>query len=477
MAFGIDFEISSIFDGSGFRQANQAMERFENQGLDVGLSADEIRKRMQAMGDDLRMVNGQFADAEGNFMDTGEAMEMLQSETAAMGALAQRTGRDVAIMGDVLDRTSMRLEENAQGAMVFRDTLTGAMNESGTAASAASQQLQTFRFDMLSLMFAGMEASRVIKGLFKPAMDAMGVFDVWGNTLEIFFLPAAGQVLDFVLRLRDFLLSLDPETRETINSFLLWAGVIFTLLQPLTILILNLQVVGGAISKVTTFAGKAATAFSGLIKYVGKKGLWGAVKGLIPSIGKKGLVAAIKTTIKAALIPAIKIIGVVIGVIMAVIGVVKAVRFVWENDFLYMRTVIEAVGSAVGSIIGGIIDFIMDLVGALGTLTDMVAGVAKRFDDLVKGAVGVEDATSDMNDEMERTEDVAPDPQQEFGLVDIGVGNGFDPMGQSQPGGTRVIDQDNFIDVDGGQFEDGDELADGIVSRQEEMMNNTLSGR
>ena len=106
----------------------------------------------------------------------------------------------------------------------YIDTLTG-MYKKGeawvTTSTRAASGMKVFRMELLSVMFFGMAIQKSMEGLLKPSMDAVGIFDIWGTTLKILFLPAAFLVLGFVLSLQQFLLGLPEPVQGVISGFAL----------------------------------------------------------------------------------------------------------------------------------------------------------------------------------------------------------------------------------------------------------------
>lgn len=472
-------EIKSVFDGSGFEEARKAMELMKQEGIDTDLSMDELQTRMNALNADVRDLTDSNQGLRIAYDGQLGTIDDLVGKQGAMAALQKKTGKDMEVLPDILDRTSMRLEETSDGVVKFRDTMTGGMRESASAANAASQQMQRFRFDLLSLMFAGMEATSAMKSLLEPSMDAMGVYDVWSDTLQFFFMPAARTLLNWVLRIRRFLMGLDDDTRDIINSFAVYATAVLAVIKPLTILGMNIKVVAGLFKTLGVGVATAKGIIGGGGGLIGmlstKSGLLGTIGTRLATVKTafgKGLAAGIKKALAVGLLPVIKVIGAGILVLGAMYAAVKALSWIWENDFLYIKSVTKEVVDFVKLGIKGLI-MIFDEVA------DKVAWAAGIIDDAFKGVIGTIGEylglAGDAADETERLTDTTDDVGGEFGARSD-FGSGFDPIGSNGVGQTN-IDEDVFINVDGGQFDDGEELADGISSRFQEESVSTFRGR
>jgi hypothetical protein len=129
-----------------------------------------------------------------------------------------------------------------------------------------SQGLRGFRMEMLSVMFFGMGMTNFFKGLLQPAMEAVGIFELWGATLQLVFLPVALMLLDVLLPLFTWLMNLSDETKLLIGKFVLF----------------------GAILGIALFLfGTAALAVGGII--MAFSGLWNILDKIIPDINIAGV--------------------------------------------------------------------------------------------------------------------------------------------------------------------------------------------
>ncbi len=81
--------------------------------------------------------------------------------------------------------------------------------------------LRGFRMEMLGVMFFGMAMQRFFNGLLKPALQITGVFELWTSILQILFLPVALMVLDWVIKLMDWISGLSEKTKKMIGIFAL----------------------------------------------------------------------------------------------------------------------------------------------------------------------------------------------------------------------------------------------------------------
>jgi hypothetical protein len=89
-----------------------------------------------------------------------------------------------------------------------------------------TQGLRGFRMELLSVMFFGMGMSVLFAGLLKPAMDAFGVFDLWGATLQVVFLPVVEALFPVMLSFMETLINMPESVQLAVGTFALLALVL-----------------------------------------------------------------------------------------------------------------------------------------------------------------------------------------------------------------------------------------------------------
>ena len=118
------------------------------------------------------------------------------------------TIKDIESMGDRL-KTTTRTFINGQ-----------------LATKKFANVTRRFRMELLSVMFAGMQLKKTMENLMRPAFDAVGVFEIWGDFLAVVFLPAAFWLLDIVLGLWDAFDRLPEPIKKLIPIFALIGAVV-----------------------------------------------------------------------------------------------------------------------------------------------------------------------------------------------------------------------------------------------------------
>ena len=142
--------------------------------------------------------------------------------------------------------------------------------------------MRGFRMEMLSVMFFGMGMQRMFKGLIMPAMQMVGVFDVFKTALQILFLPLALKVLDWALRFLDWVTTMSPHLQKLINGIVVIGYALGTFLAVLGAVTL------GAGGLILVFGGIIASIFSmipGWGKLVSAMGFFVAAPALFGKLG------------------------------------------------------------------------------------------------------------------------------------------------------------------------------------------------
>ena len=135
-----------------------------------------------------------------------------------------------------------------------------------------------FQAQWLSILFFGMAMQRLFTGLIKTSLDWVGVTELWTQTLGIFFLPVAEQLLEVLLPILDWFIDA-PDEIKIVVGWIAVAGIAFGALLSAAgqlalglvgidwlLTVLGLQSVGNA----ATAAGTKVTAFGTILKILGK---------------------------------------------------------------------------------------------------------------------------------------------------------------------------------------------------------------
>lgn len=216
----------------------------------------------------------------------------------------------------------------------------------GTGAKLANRfrlmthGLRGFRMEMLSVMFFGLGMERFFAGLLQPALDLVGVFDLWNLTLAIGFLPTALQVNDVMLAIMNIFLGLPEPVQQFIGTSILLGEILGKLLFLFGALTLGLSgLIQGWVTFTTVvlpFLGWLALISAGIIGLIILWKNWNSI-----SASTKIIIAGLLIVLASLLMfisplaAGIVIIGVVIIGLMAIIknwgNITDWLKTKWQN--------------------------------------------------------------------------------------------------------------------------------------------------
>ena len=158
--------------------------------------------------------------------------QVIDKATAPLRNLSKATTR-VAAQQQVLNKWSRRLGISAgvleggmrdanliftkQGAIL--DRTTGRFIKQNKAMLKAKKAAAGFKFEWLSVMFAGMALYRVFGGLIRKQMELWGITEGYGAMLTAMFIPVMETLSPVLWSLIDFFTNLDPEIQAAIGWF------------------------------------------------------------------------------------------------------------------------------------------------------------------------------------------------------------------------------------------------------------------
>ena len=223
-------------------------------------------------------------------------------------------------------RSALRFEKEVSRAFAISD-----VNRPATAAQAkrfdgiVKKARGSMLFLGLSIMFFGQQLQRTAEGLLRPAAELVGIFDIFGVTLELLFLPVMLALLPLFIGLLDVVSSMPDWLKLLIGAFMVFVFVL-----------------GGILAT----AGQLLTLGAGLA------GMDTAL------IGMPATIATVKNALgggRLGLIGALGLFVVALGIVAAAaVRGANVAKNAWEKDI----GGVPIVGGAVSNAIAGTRDFI-----------------------------------------------------------------------------------------------------------------------
>lgn len=150
--------------------------------------------------------------------------------------------------------------EMIKGVGVY-DRLSGSILTQGQAIKLATIQTRRFKFEWLSIMFAGMALNRTFGGLVKTQMELFGVTGLLSDAWTIVLLPIMEKIAPLLYTLLDAFMNLPEPVKLAIGAFVLFAaglGQLLTIIGQIVLAVMGFKLLG-----ITSFAalGKAVAPF------------------------------------------------------------------------------------------------------------------------------------------------------------------------------------------------------------------------
>lgn len=155
-------------------------------------------------------------------LDAGFALGKLNVLQDRYTGYAKQAGVPTYELGRVMRRAGQSFDDYGN----IINGVSGKQEKWGAGANKVRGASKRFRMELLSVMFAGMALSRMFSGLLKPSLEAVGIFNIWTNTLKIMFIPISLVLLKVTLALMKVIMGLTEEEKKAIGMVVL-LGTVF----------------------------------------------------------------------------------------------------------------------------------------------------------------------------------------------------------------------------------------------------------
>lgn len=155
--------------------------------------------------------------------------------------------------------------------------------------------IRGFRMEMLGVMFFGMGMKNLFTGMLRPALEMVGLLDLWRTTMQMLFLPFAMMLMDFLMPIMMWMMNLSDKTKKAIGWFVLFGAGLGLLLFLIGTLALGLGSIIMVFSGLFNIIDKIIpdiSAFGFNISSIVEAGLGiGIISTLFKSLGKFAAIA------------------------------------------------------------------------------------------------------------------------------------------------------------------------------------------
>jgi len=216
------------------------------------------------------------------FKPTIASANILSGRLADLGVSAQFAGVSVRKFNNILRENNIRF---VQG-IGFIDKFTGKVMDTARVTRMASIQAKRFRFEWLSVMFAGMALSRVFGGLIRTQLELFGVTETLSSVWTVVLLPIMELITPILFKMLEMFMNMPEGMKLAVGAFILIAGALGTILTVVGQVMLafgGFALLGVTISGIIAFVGAFSIVLTGIILIV--KGIFDIFKGKFEGIG------------------------------------------------------------------------------------------------------------------------------------------------------------------------------------------------
>ncbi len=244
--------------------------------------------------------------------------------------------------------------------------------------------LRGFRMEMLGVMFFGMGMQRFFTGLLKPALQLVGVFELWSIIMQLTFLDTALRVQEFLLGFMDFMIDLPRPIREAMGAFVLFGAGLGTLLFLVGMLSLglgSLAIAWGTFVAVVLPLVVGVTAIgAAVILLIGYFKSWGTISAEM-RLTIQLVTLAVGLLALAIGAPFVAITAAVVVAIMLVIDIIKE----WEDIVLGFKQIWKRVFDALPEPVQKAIDKILGMFDELLAKFSRVKWILRAIAPVIPG--------------------------------------------------------------------------------------------
>ncbi len=244
--------------------------------------------------------------------------------------------------------------ENKKGVGMI-DKLTGQTMAYGVAVKQATLQGRRFKFEWLSIMFAGMALDRAFGGLVRTQMQVWGVSEGLASMWTVVMAPIMDKITPLLWKLIEAFMNMPEPMQKAIG-----AGILFL----------------AGLGMILTVVGQVMLAFMGF-KILGIGGIFTKIGGAV-----KGVTSAIAG-----------LSSVVLAVVAVIVAVVIGMYLAWKENFMNMKQTVQRFFEGIKQMFQGFIQIfsgIFDIIRAIftGDVDLLIAGFKKVFQGLWKFLTG-----------------------------------------------------------------------------------------
>jgi hypothetical protein len=134
----------------------------------------------------------------------------------------------INIFFKVIDQATKPIRDMANGLKqvgTYMTKHTQLVNNFGSSLKHGRGAIKIFNMELLSVMFFGQMLSKTFLSMAKPAAEAFGIFELWGQTLQVLFLPLMSDLTPHFVKLTTSFMNLPEPIQKVISIILIMIGI------------------------------------------------------------------------------------------------------------------------------------------------------------------------------------------------------------------------------------------------------------
>lgn len=290
-------------------------------GIEMTKSGKYVVKGMKGFQDESVVVQKAIDALGASAFDSVAKFDIMGLRQQQLGQMAYDLGTNIEGLEEKMKLTGITLLDTGDW---FSQTMKSTIPYK-KALGLLSKAHKRFRMEMLSVMFFGMQMTRVFGQWVDSVLEMTGVTELFNVTMQMMVLEVIDPVIDAIVWLSDTLMDLPEPAKKALGMFILFGNVMGNVLFFIGAMVLGL--------------GGLASAFGG-------------IAGVIAIPGMAAIFTLVATMLGITNEEALLLIGTLGGGVGAVLGFGKTIGDVFTkvSDWLGKKNVVEFIEKGLSTI-------------------------------------------------------------------------------------------------------------------------------
>jgi hypothetical protein len=346
-------------DATPINQASKAMENLSSSTYQIPANMELVSRSIKNTGKGAAQIVEKFKAIKIDPTKLLTPLDIMQKQLDSMSF------ETVGTFDDYLQNAGITAKQFREemgdmfvdigGGELF-NKLTGETIKYQKAVAIATTKTRRFKFEYLSLLFAGMALDRAFSGLLRTQLELFGVTEMMSSTWTVVLLPVMEVLTPILYKLMEVFMNLPDPVKAAVGAFVLVGaalGKIMASIGQVMLFMMGLKLIWPGAYKAILAATK--TFGSTLVKLFTQPltlirtaftSLWGAI-----IAGIQGVATFLGVSFGAA-------VAIVAGIILAITAIIFGAIAAWKNNFLGFKDAIIGIWTSIKTFIMGFFDFL-----------------------------------------------------------------------------------------------------------------------